>query len=560
MFQSFHSTKGKYNKGQIFPFAIAIIVIIVIMAMITVNLGKIAISKTDVTNAADAAALAGASVLSGSLLGFGLTSDMQAGRALVTTVRMAEIFALGRDDIKIGSGTSSLMAGSKSGGGNTKGDYKKFPSDLIASIWLFGAHLIDSYSDYFIALNDGAMAWSNAKQRALQYAFNNVGIDEPPKVRFRDYKGSYNKYLIDESVQSGFSGFMKHQQTGYSADLLKDMSGKEIKPGTFSPVKTVSGYGWTQRADGRFSDSYPGGDYKDKDNYAEVEVEGSVMYPLEILSFHDYFGEGGSDVLTAAVTILAFIKYVEYSDCEGWWCYIIDAVEALASGACFYGMIRVLPSGFSFPNRDINAQTAKNPIRVKVTRHKKVGDMGIWSFGSADVSAQSAAHVYQEESDVTIEPLLIEDFKNLGKLVTFSGDESFSDMFKGEQATKEMLTSLLCGLAISSGGGMVYAMRSIIKNTIKSKMKKAARHHHWPEFWANVAALSFAAAAFSSGPQTVNGLILEYIVAEEVCKGEDAGMPDVAAVFKGLPNILPDEWFNTQKHLFESELEKSFLK
>ena len=77
------TNKTRYDKGQVFPFLIAIIVVIVIIAMITVNLGQIGIFKTDVSNAADSAALAGASILSGYLLGVGLKSDMMAGQMIV---------------------------------------------------------------------------------------------------------------------------------------------------------------------------------------------------------------------------------------------------------------------------------------------------------------------------------------------------------------------------------------------------------------------------------------------------------------------------------------------
>ena len=68
MFIWFSENRANYNKGQVFPFVIAAIAILVMMAMITANLGKLAIFKTDVSNAADAGALAGAGVLSGWLL------------------------------------------------------------------------------------------------------------------------------------------------------------------------------------------------------------------------------------------------------------------------------------------------------------------------------------------------------------------------------------------------------------------------------------------------------------------------------------------------------------
>jgi hypothetical protein len=53
------------KKGQLIPIFIVILVILIIMAMITVNLSKVGLVKTDSSNAADAGALAGGSVMAG---------------------------------------------------------------------------------------------------------------------------------------------------------------------------------------------------------------------------------------------------------------------------------------------------------------------------------------------------------------------------------------------------------------------------------------------------------------------------------------------------------------
>ena len=97
IFQKFSQEKTQYEKGQIFPFMIALIVVVVIMALVTVNIGQVDSFKTDTSNAADAAALAGASVLSGALLGFGLKSDMMAGYG--TTIILGIQIALGLNNI-----------------------------------------------------------------------------------------------------------------------------------------------------------------------------------------------------------------------------------------------------------------------------------------------------------------------------------------------------------------------------------------------------------------------------------------------------------------------------
>ncbi len=56
-----HKNKLKYNDGQLAPFLIVILVILIIAAIVTINLGKVALIRTDTTNAADAGALAAGS-------------------------------------------------------------------------------------------------------------------------------------------------------------------------------------------------------------------------------------------------------------------------------------------------------------------------------------------------------------------------------------------------------------------------------------------------------------------------------------------------------------------
>ena len=64
------------RKGQIAPFLIAVIVILLIALMVTVNLGKISLTRTATSNAADAGALAGASTMAN---GLNAIKDMSAG-------------------------------------------------------------------------------------------------------------------------------------------------------------------------------------------------------------------------------------------------------------------------------------------------------------------------------------------------------------------------------------------------------------------------------------------------------------------------------------------------
>ncbi len=61
MFNLFHLNKLHYEKGQLMPFFIAALAILIIMSLITVNLSKMALMKTDSSNTADAGSLAAGS-------------------------------------------------------------------------------------------------------------------------------------------------------------------------------------------------------------------------------------------------------------------------------------------------------------------------------------------------------------------------------------------------------------------------------------------------------------------------------------------------------------------
>lgn len=63
MFTYFHKKKANYQKGQAAPFFILILVIIIMMALVTLNLSKVTLIKTDTSNAVDAAGLAAGSVM-----------------------------------------------------------------------------------------------------------------------------------------------------------------------------------------------------------------------------------------------------------------------------------------------------------------------------------------------------------------------------------------------------------------------------------------------------------------------------------------------------------------
>ncbi|MFH1519358.1 MAG: pilus assembly protein TadG-related protein [Candidatus Omnitrophota bacterium] len=63
MFIYFNQNKLAYHKGQLVPFFIVFIIAVIIAALVTVNIGKVAKTKTYSANAADAGALAAASTM-----------------------------------------------------------------------------------------------------------------------------------------------------------------------------------------------------------------------------------------------------------------------------------------------------------------------------------------------------------------------------------------------------------------------------------------------------------------------------------------------------------------
>lgn len=63
MFIYFNKNKCRYNQGQLAPVFIVILVVLLIMAIVTVNLFKVGMVKTDSANAVDAGGLAAGSVM-----------------------------------------------------------------------------------------------------------------------------------------------------------------------------------------------------------------------------------------------------------------------------------------------------------------------------------------------------------------------------------------------------------------------------------------------------------------------------------------------------------------
>lgn len=394
---------------------IAIICIMIILIMITVNLGQIGIFRTDVSDAADAGALAGASVLSGTLLGLGLKSDMMCGESTVCLITATVACCW-----NAWTGIAILIS--------------SFISQLCAC---------------FEAMEDASMGWTNAKKTALQYAFNNAGIDEPRPTfetflknaySFSDIKSLttsqikdyYDEFIKGESDKSrkygrqGFSSFIEDTVDGY---WKEDDFGK-MAPGEMSDVIVTSGYGWEQiPGEEMFYNSYNNlkpeadaclypvgewaqlvvsitGSYPEPKiinrydlyrNYVEVTITGTSTYALDIYGIED------NNTLNAiAVVLAAIIGFQVGREIGGWWGVAIGIIV----GILVYAIMYAYPMGLQMINE--GNQYEGNPVRVTVKRHKGEEDLGLWKFHYGTIEANAKAHVYREhkgtESEETIEP------------------------------------------------------------------------------------------------------------------------------------------------------------
>jgi hypothetical protein len=588
MFTWFSENKANYKKGQIFPFVIAALAMLIIMAMITANLGKIAIFKTDVSNAADSGALAGASILSGYLLGVGLTSDTWCGTAIVTTARMMEIAILGRDDINIPSfsltgspsGTSSTTTTNKDGSTtttttstdntntttttttttDTNGDtttktsndgatnsYQNFAPTLVGMIKLYVQHLLKFYLAYPTILSDSIMTWSNAKQTALRVAFQNSGVDERPNTSFKEYGGDYdsyvNDYLSQEANQTGFTRFMSHTISGYGYPL------GEITPYKVSDTMVTSGYGWTQNADETFSGSYPGNDYQSKENWVQVIVQGSVMYPIEALSFADYFGTEAVTTLTAIVGVGSYLKYIGLMGGSGDTTvkklipkyglgYLLAAIFAIVTALVFRGMVEYLPSGLKFQDDNNALYTTQNPIVVQVKRHKRPHNLGMWNFQYGDVTSVSGAHAFPDNEDATIKPVFVESITSLGSSSGNVNEENWS-------SPDDIIT-------IAQGAfcmGLTFSVAGSILTTCSMLEQECAENY-----------IELAVVSYLTGNVPV---ALEFLAWGLLCSDNtDSLNPqsgDATMNTSGFLALDTSEWFDTYLHLFETELYQGYV-
>jgi len=206
MFVYFSKEKINYYKGQVAPFLIALIAIVVMFIMITVNIGKIGMFKTDTSNAADAAALAGATVYGQGLMNLGFHSDRMFGFYLVIAVILV----------------SCLL-----------------PCKVA---WIvYYASMAIALALYLLAIFMARKIPGNVRETAYSYAFQNIGIEEVKphtpgesyeewvrkKSRFsqwmddEEYKNSPHKYSWDDRYGQNYAQVvLDHVHTPFPFPLI----------------------------------------------------------------------------------------------------------------------------------------------------------------------------------------------------------------------------------------------------------------------------------------------------------------------------------------------------
>jgi len=359
----------KNIKGQIFPFMLAVLAIFLVIAMMVVNLGKVAVFRTDTSNAADAGALAGASSLSQGLLGIGLRNDRFAAQTAVNTGLMINRMV---------------------------NDYG--PYDLINYFAEYVSQVYAAIGEYKrLMYQEGVTTWASAKRAALQFAFQNSGVDQPANVSYKEYKvekkkpGDYSQYrqdlLNDETMQSGFSRFMN------DPGLFGGPIGAIIPSIDMSvpDYEVASEYNWSGRKLDQTTPGYGGGS-----NYVKVIVRGNQYYSIWMLSFKQYFGDDLVNYVTNIAIRALNNKYSSpFSMCGygPWW-----------KGVCITAVtnqIPIMPASFSLDDPETSVdeekmQTNDNYITIKTQRFRD-NDLGMWKFDYKDIISRSQARTYKEE-------------------------------------------------------------------------------------------------------------------------------------------------------------------
>jgi uncharacterized protein YpmB len=202
-----HNKLSSEEKGQFIPIFIVVLVVLIVMAMVTVNLSKVSFIKTDTSNAADAGALAGGSVMASVFNGQAIANselivNYQMFFAEMATLTAAVIIAALTGAIACGTmpcpvppwdccpspgcitGTSIAMAG------------------IIAAIVSVAAFHIAQVFTYLNMVKQAENGREQAIEMAYRYAFLNSGIGNKLSSG-SSAATAYNDFVRGKGVTSG---------------------------------------------------------------------------------------------------------------------------------------------------------------------------------------------------------------------------------------------------------------------------------------------------------------------------------------------------------------------
>jgi hypothetical protein len=457
MFNTICSHKTNYTRGQIFPFMLAVLAVMLIMLMMTMNLGQISIYKTDTSNAADAGALAGASILSSSLLSLGLSNDALAGRAF-TTLAIALPLII------------TIYA-------------------IAAGVGMLIAHTLKANGEYMQSISGSMMAWAQAKKTAMQYALQNSGVDEPRMSLARFARRAYDenidtvtmqrKVFLQQVYDYGYDrsqpidtqrGVYNAGRSGFGLFSSDDKGGwwryGEITPTNhyvFGPLSTA--YGWNNRPD-----PTAGGDDTRGYNSYDDGRRGTQNKGYSMIHYNGFCSSYDNAIFISVNGPSAYnIKQVSVlSDAANFMgCindFIVDLMPDFLAGIVNWFLDSALflfrlvfnfldslfvayPTAFMLENEA--EQIQKSAVVVTVRRHRKPSNrLGMWNFV---YGGQSNTDVYSVSRGGLVDDRVEHDDDDDSRGCSSTLPSCCYTCVDGKAVTVNPFSNILCSLMNGDG-------------------------------------------------------------------------------------------------------------
>ncbi|MCX5709635.1 MAG: Tad domain-containing protein [Candidatus Omnitrophica bacterium] len=232
MFTNFSKNKFRYEQGQMVPIFIIVLVVLIIMAMVSVNLSKVAMTKTYGANAADSGALAGGSTMASLFNGIAQSNSTLEAKYWMFYASFSVSFATALIKLAfaqtyanqataagiIATGAACCAAPiglAKSGVANlaavaSAAELASFTKIIIALNLAVLGFWTGQYFTYLKIRETAKKQHNYAKGYSYTFAFANSGIgnklrsgDPPEDVtdpdKKRDYQGSFSEFLTSIS-------------------------------------------------------------------------------------------------------------------------------------------------------------------------------------------------------------------------------------------------------------------------------------------------------------------------------------------------------------------------